>query len=209
MVFAPATVLWRPLLPVTSTMRSTPMSASTAALALTTVLSRRLPRTDQWQKRGCRLWTAPLFLPKNERSWFCGVTTAPLGKRSPAETGPGGIPHGHRLHSSGGFLSPRSPGPVFWIWALALVFCRCCCFTTEPGSRATALELDANACALARKNLEANGLGQRSTVIQGDLRAYREILAPGAFDLTVSNPPYFSAGQRPPGRSWHGACQER
>lgn len=64
----------------------------------------------------------------------------------------------------------------------------------RAGVRATALELDANACALARKNLEANGLGQRSTVIQGDLRAYREILAPGAFDLTVSNPPYFSAG---------------
>lgn len=46
---------------------------------------------------------------------------------------PGVFPMGTDSILLADFSAP-APGTVFWIWALALVFCRCCCFTTEPGS---------------------------------------------------------------------------
>lgn len=62
----------------------------------------------------------------------------------------------------------------------------------EPSLRLTGLELDDNAAALARENFAANGLD--ASVLRGDLRRVRELLPAGAFDLAVSNPPYFAAG---------------
>ena len=59
----------------------------------------------------------------------------------------------------------------------------------RPDLRFTAVENDPAACPLARKNLAENGIP--AEVLEADLRHYREILPAGAFDLTVSNPPYF------------------
>lgn len=65
----------------------------------------------------------------------------------------------------------------------------------QPGCRITNVELDGAACALAEKNTAANGLTDRMTTVQGDLRC-RETLPPAnSFDVCVSNPPYFPAAR--------------
>ena len=58
----------------------------------------------------------------------------------------------------------------------------------------TGLELEENAAALARANLEQNGLSGRARIVTGDIRAHRELFRAGSFDLAVSNPPYFPVG---------------
>ncbi len=58
----------------------------------------------------------------------------------------------------------------------------------------TGLELEENAAALARANLERNGLTERARIVTGDIRAHRELFRAGSFDLAVANPPYFSVG---------------
>lgn len=59
----------------------------------------------------------------------------------------------------------------------------------------TGLELDERAAALARENLERNGLTGRSRIVTGDMRAHRELFRAGSFDLAVANPPYFPVGR--------------
>ncbi len=66
-----------------------------------------------------------------------------------------------------------------------------------PRRTAGAVELEENACALARKNFETNGIESRVSLIPGDLRQHRTLIPTGQFDLTVSNPPYFGAGSGP------------
>lgn len=58
----------------------------------------------------------------------------------------------------------------------------------------TGVELIPEAAELARENMEKNGFDRRAEIITGDLRRYREYFRPGAFDLVVSNPPYFPVG---------------
>jgi len=67
-----------------------------------------------------------------------------------------------------------------------------CC--RHPELRLTGLELQPALAALARSNAEANQLGGRFAVQQGDLRQIKEFIAPESFDLAVSNPPYHRAG---------------
>ena len=62
----------------------------------------------------------------------------------------------------------------------------------NPDVAVTAVDSSPAACALARKNFEQNGLARRVTLLEADLRDYRTRLSCGAFDRTVSNPPYFS-----------------
>ncbi len=57
----------------------------------------------------------------------------------------------------------------------------------------TDVELQAAACDLARRTTALNGLSDRITVLQTDLRDLRA-LPHGAFDAVVSNPPYFAPG---------------
>jgi tRNA1(Val) A37 N6-methylase TrmN6 len=64
----------------------------------------------------------------------------------------------------------------------------------RPGLRAVALEQDEAACRLAARNFHINGLQDRIILQQGDLRDHRSLLAPGSFDFTISNPPYFPTG---------------
>lgn len=67
----------------------------------------------------------------------------------------------------------------------------------RPLVTATAIELEENACCLAQRNFEENGLSSRIQLISGDLRQYRSLISPGQFDLTLSNPPYFGTGSGP------------
>lgn len=62
----------------------------------------------------------------------------------------------------------------------------------RPRASVWATDLSAGACAVARENAEALGVGGRVTVLEGDLFAP---LPEGArFDVIVSNPPYVRSG---------------
>lgn len=64
----------------------------------------------------------------------------------------------------------------------------------ENGCTVTGIELDAAAHAAALQNIARNGLGERLHSICADLRTMP--IAPGGFRVCVSNPPYFSGGER-------------
>ena len=61
---------------------------------------------------------------------------------------------------------------------------------SHPAARVYGIELQPEAAALCRRNLAENGLPDGG-VLTGDLREYRSLLRAGAYDLVVSNPPYF------------------
>ena len=58
----------------------------------------------------------------------------------------------------------------------------------------TGLELQEEACALAKENIQINALTARAAVLAGDLRETVKQLPNGGFDVVISNPPYY--GQR-------------
>ena len=71
----------------------------------------------------------------------------------------------------------------------------------RPMVTVTALEQSDIACKTAKLNFIANGLSDRIALIHGDLRQHRELVKTGQYDLTVSNPPYFSCGSGPDAKS--------
>ena len=70
----------------------------------------------------------------------------------------------------------------------------CALLTELPAATGWAVDRSAAACAVARRNLDAHGLGGRSLVLQGDWAA---ALAPGRFDAVLSNPPYIESAVIP------------
>ena len=64
----------------------------------------------------------------------------------------------------------------------------------NEGCAVTGLEIDKKAHLAAVENIRRNGLEPRMESICADLRSVSERFSPGAFDLCVSNPPYFSGG---------------
>jgi ribosomal protein L3 glutamine methyltransferase len=64
------------------------------------------------------------------------------------------------------------------------------CARRFAGSQLTLVDIDAQAVAVARKNVLRHGLADRATVLQSDL--FAEVL-PGRFDLILCNPPYVDA----------------
>ena len=64
----------------------------------------------------------------------------------------------------------------------------------DSGCTVTGIELDGCAHAAALENIRRNALGERLQSICGDLREIP--IAPGSFRVCVSNPPYFSGGER-------------
>ena len=57
----------------------------------------------------------------------------------------------------------------------------------------TNVEIQDAACHLAQRSAELNGLSDRITCLQSDLRDSSRLPAAGSMDLVVSNPPYFAA----------------
>ena len=74
---------------------------------------------------------------------------------------------------------------------LGLLLC-----ANDPGCHVTGIELDENAHNAALGNITANDLQSRLTSICADLRTVPSFLTSGSFHCCVSNPPYFSAGQK-------------
>ncbi len=64
----------------------------------------------------------------------------------------------------------------------------------QDDCRVTGLELDPTAHEGAVENIIRNELDGRMQSICGDLRQAKTLLAPGQFDVCVSNPPYFTGG---------------
>lgn len=55
-------------------------------------------------------------------------------------------------------------------------------------ARVTAVDVSPQACEVARRNAARHGVGERVTVVEGDL--FAPLPADARFDLVVSNPPY-------------------
>ena len=72
---------------------------------------------------------------------------------------------------------------------LGLLLC-----SRDAGCRVTGIERDPAAHQAALANIRRNGLENRLESLPGDLRAVPQILPPGSFDISLSNPPYFSGG---------------
>jgi len=64
----------------------------------------------------------------------------------------------------------------------------------DPAMSIDGIEIQPDAARLAAENAELCGISDRVKIIEGDLRRHRELLEAGAYDLTVSNPPYYSCG---------------
>lgn len=73
------------------------------------------------------------------------------------------------------------------------------CFAHRvPGARVTGLELQPELAALARENVDRNGMADRVTILEGDLLRPPPALLPGGFDHVIANPPYLPAGRADP-----------
>lgn len=62
----------------------------------------------------------------------------------------------------------------------------------EPSLAVTNVEQNEDACRLARRNAEENGLSV--THLCADLRDHDALPTAGSFDLVITNPPYFTTG---------------
>ena len=58
----------------------------------------------------------------------------------------------------------------------------------------TGVDIQQEPLALARRAAEENGLAEKLTFLQSDLRHLKGVLEANSFDLVLSNPPYFRAG---------------
>jgi tRNA1(Val) A37 N6-methylase TrmN6 len=65
----------------------------------------------------------------------------------------------------------------------------------DPTCQVTGVEIDEKAHLTALENARVNGITSRLSSICADLRTLHSFLAPGSFQICVSNPPYFPAGQ--------------
>lgn len=61
----------------------------------------------------------------------------------------------------------------------------------RPASRFTGLERDPAAAALARRNVELNGLTDRVEILEGDVAQRFPALGRAPFDAVMANPPFF------------------
>ena len=62
------------------------------------------------------------------------------------------------------------------------------------GAHFTGLEIQSYAVDLARRSVEYNGLQQRISIVEGDIKDTKAIFDAASFDCVVSNPPYMTGG---------------
>lgn len=72
---------------------------------------------------------------------------------------------------------------------LGLLLC-----ASDDTCHVTGMEIDPIAHEAALQNIERNRLSGRMESICADVRCISSLIAPGAFEVCVSNPPYFSGG---------------
>ena len=64
----------------------------------------------------------------------------------------------------------------------------------NPSLLIDSIEIQVIAARLASENIALNNMGERVSIIEGDLRKHRELLNSGAYDFAISNPPYHPQG---------------
>ncbi|WP_426450027.1 tRNA1(Val) (adenine(37)-N6)-methyltransferase [Paenibacillus sp. S-38] len=62
--------------------------------------------------------------------------------------------------------------------------------TTRTKAHITGIEIQERLADMAQRNVKLNGLGERITMLRGDLREPQSLLPGGQFDLVTVNPPY-------------------
>ncbi|MDO4921808.1 MAG: methyltransferase [Phascolarctobacterium sp.] len=65
---------------------------------------------------------------------------------------------------------------------------------SRGAAHVTAVDCNANVTKLLRRSAAANGLEDRLTVVDGDIRDYKALLRPESMDLVAANPPYRNSG---------------
>lgn len=73
-----------------------------------------------------------------------------------------------------------------------------CLAARAPGCRIVGLERDAALARLARENAARNDLGERVSIIEGDLLAPPASVLPGSFTHVMANPPFLEAARASP-----------
>ena len=63
---------------------------------------------------------------------------------------------------------------------------------SHPGAAVGGVEIQPQQAALCRENLAENGFDS-TDILTADLREHRSLLTAGAYDLVISNPPYFAS----------------
>ncbi len=77
---------------------------------------------------------------------------------------------------------------------------------SRGAAQITALDVNPNVTRLLRRSVADNGLQDKFTIMDGDLRDYKKLFAAESMDLVVANPPYRNSGnQRQIGTA---ACHE-
>lgn len=71
----------------------------------------------------------------------------------------------------------------------------------DPSCTVAGIELRPEACRAAQENVRINGLKERLTVLEGDVRHIRALLPAGDFSCVIANPPYFPVGSGKAGRN--------
>lgn len=61
----------------------------------------------------------------------------------------------------------------------------------SPHTKVTGIEIQPDLCELALKNVQANHLADRVTIIQADILSAPPFLKENAFDQVMTNPPYY------------------
>lgn len=72
---------------------------------------------------------------------------------------------------------------------IPLIWCR-----SDPPKHITAVEIQPQGADMLRRSVELNRLGDKITVINGDLRCLNGLVEFGSFDLAAINPPYKIGG---------------
>ena len=64
----------------------------------------------------------------------------------------------------------------------------------DAGLSVDGIDIQPDSVKSATENAELSGLSGRISITLGDLRRHREFLQPGAYDIAVANPPYYTPG---------------
>lgn len=65
---------------------------------------------------------------------------------------------------------------------------------SRGAAQVTAVDCNESVTKLLRRSVAANGLEDKLTVVDGDIRDYKTLLRPESMDLVAANPPYRNSG---------------
>ena len=67
---------------------------------------------------------------------------------------------------------------------------------SRGSAHVTAVDCNPRITELLRRSVADNGLEDKFTIIDGDIREYKQLLQPESMDLVAANPPYRNSGNQ-------------